>query len=342
MLRFFDGFDHYAATDELCKWTFGTANIVAGRTGNGAELYNSAISKTLTPESFWTVGFAVYLQGTSISSTGELYQLNHNNQALLTCYLNLDNTISLVAGNSNNTTYQIGTTTMALSSHTWYYLEIQVTLGGSNPVSVTGELHIDNQVVIAANTKSANVGTSSLLLGTATGNAHAFSACSSDGSIIDELYICDATVGATNQANNTFLGNIKIGCYYPASDDGAQLFTPTGGGSSYNQLNSSTPNHDAEYVASSNPGDVDMFVFQPVPALVGSVIGLQYNMFSRQDQLGERKIGQISNGGLTGPAIYLSSSWLYYMWPLDSPDSVNPWTVSGINSTNWGFTILAD
>src|SRR4051812_28556717 len=46
-LFFIDSFDHYSTAQLLRKWTTGTGNIVAGRTGNGLQISGVGPMKTL-------------------------------------------------------------------------------------------------------------------------------------------------------------------------------------------------------------------------------------------------------------------------------------------------------
>src|ERR1035441_6969916 len=317
--RFLDGFEIYSAAgglttqkDLLCRWQNGGAGIVTGRNGNGLQM--GSLGKTIDHQNNWTVGFAITYNTWGTGPFGSPYQLCHAGSVLCGLYGNVDSTLSLFAGGTQSPTYRIGTTSRALHENEWYFMEVSVQLSGTNPISVTGEVRVNGQTVIGPATTVSEKNQSDLLLQTTTCNYHIFSTLGSANTTIDDLYIFDGN----GTFNNTFAGDNKIECLLPNSDYSVS-WTPTGGGSSFSQLDEITPDYDTTYCSSNTVSSSDMYGFPNLTTFSGKVIAVQYSVLARKDAEGLRTIKLLSDSGIpASPEMYLGDGYEYYMVQSDS------------------------
>ena len=339
-LRYADSFDTYSNEEVLLKWTSKGAtsfNIVPGRDGNGIQLTaGTALFKTLDQQPTWYVGWAVMNLGQS-PPNGTIFGAANIDTSMAQLNINPDSTLTLWAGDLANI---VGTSTLALHPNTWYYVEIGFTLSGSSNIVLTATVLVNGQEVISgfANT---NVNKNNLIYQDSTANQLTIGSIGNIAAIIDDVYMCDGT----GTSHNNFLNDIDI-LYVVPDGDVTITWTPTGGGTSFDQINEVPPDYDTTYVADDNPGDLDNFTWQPVSSFVGNLLAVQYSIFARKDDEGTRSVIQTMGSGageVDSPPWYLNDDYVYYCWPLDnnadSSGNPLPWTTGNFNSQTFGFKV---
>ena len=355
MMEFMDSFDHYNTSDELVtKWTSANgATIGAGRNGQGLILGSGYTFKSLSLQNTWIVGFAFNLDiATGFGPMSVMYQISNVGTVIGSMAIDSDGSISFWAGNGFNNLIASTLTPPSgppfyIQPRTWYYFEIEWTIGSGTNLVVGAELKINN-VTKAIGSKASGVDGTGLLIPNSGANVHAWSTPDVFGSlIIDDLNIKNAN-GAYN---NTFIGDIKIGVLFPRADV-TTGWTGLVGGNQYSQINSQFPLGDASYVyATSNPltpsTPYDNFNWQPVSPFLGSIVAVQYLVWARKDDEGTREIqqfygtpGNVAPGALS-PVWSLGDTYLYYYYDMDvNPSTTLPWVQADFNASQFGFQLV--
>ena len=135
MLRFVDSGDIYAAANFTQRWNTvnGAVTIVASRNGSGIKFTNIThlISRSFDSQSTWIVGFALRIAAiTSGSTLIEFYETGG-----IQCALSMDSAGKLSIVRGSNTFLTNGTSAVGLTSNTWYYVEVKVTIADSIPAN---------------------------------------------------------------------------------------------------------------------------------------------------------------------------------------------------------------
>lgn len=135
---------------------------------------------------------------------------------------------------------------------------------------------------------------SSQLCNDTKANYHTFSAMPSGvGSCyLDDVYICDKSGGV----NDTFLGDIKIGCIFPRQDV-TTGWTPSTGTTHFSLVNEHVPDDDSTYVFTNSASAIDSYYFDNVSSFSGQIQGAQISFFARKNDEGSRAFRDVANGG---------------------------------------------
>lgn len=343
-VEFLDGFAHYVTSNIHQKWTFPggtiTASPPAGRLGPGLDLTagNGVVAVTLSHQSSWIVGFAFYPTGASFS--GRLYAASHAGAVeLIDVRIQSDATMSIFTNNGN--TLIQNSTPFSIHDNTWYYCEVKYTLQGGSGTNITctATLKVDG-TVRAQGTGTCGFDTTILLLNTPTVNSHAFENEVSGGdTYIKDLYIFDTLSGNTNN----FAGD----CTFILSTTTADItteWTPTGGGSSWNQVNEVPPDDDTTYIEDGNINDLDNFFWTPVPSTLGTIVAVQYLGYIRKTAEGSRSVKLSCGAGPTqfSDEFFLNDNYVYYRMPLGTdPDTGVAWTTASFNIKPFGIKVIS-
>ncbi len=342
MLKFVDSFDHYATGNILSKWTQQQATAIsgaAGRNGNGLLIgAGGGISKTLGLQSSFVIGFAYKLNLSGGSVNGNPYTLyavttSRTLQSLCEFAILPDMTPAIFAFNN----LIINPKSFIFSGGTWNYIELTINLSGALTVNVTANLHINGQFLGGASADSL-VSLGSLLSGLAKANFHNFSAPGSGvGScFLDDLYICDQEGGI----NNTFLGDVKIGCIYPRQDVLTQ-WAPSAGSAHFSLVNEHVPDDDTTFIFDNTVSHIDSFYFDTVTSFSGQILGAQLNIYARKNDEGSRALrDEINAGAFVGANdIYLGDNYSYHTVPYDTLPGDVSFTPALINATDFGVKL---
>ena len=130
MLRFTDSFDHYSTLLEKWTTTGGGVSIQAGQGRRGGQSFrvnSGQATKTIDAQPTWIVGFALRFS-TNNSSINTLVRLLDGATTQVDLRINADSTLSVVRAGAAVTG---GTSVIALSPNTYYYIELKVTISSS-------------------------------------------------------------------------------------------------------------------------------------------------------------------------------------------------------------------
>lgn len=339
-LQFIDGFDHYVTADLNKKgWNpiNGAGFTIAagtGRRGGGALTYSgntlAECERGVPQIATYVIGFAY--KTSALSGALAFLSLLDNGTRQLALRFNASGTISALRGGGGGTV--LGTSTNALLTSTYYYVELKTTISptvGTVEVRVNGDpwLVLTNQ-----NTRtSANNYATTLRVG-----------CDVNNSVVttsmwyDDFYLLDTT----GTANNDFLGDCRVDALYPVSDGTYSSFTPSAGTSHYSLLNESAPD-STTYVSSSTVGGKDSYHFGALP-VTGNVFAVQINNCCMKDDAGTRTAANLVRSGtseLQGAASGLPTSFTYKSSIHETdPATGGAWTATGVNAAEFGMVVV--
>lgn len=340
-LLFIDGFDHYATADIGKKWTAivntPTISSSGGRRSGGALSgqigYSTSVGKTIAATTSFVMGAA--FNYSAIPTAADVFKLI--DVATLQCgvRVNADGTLYV---HRNGTTLTSGTSTNALTTNAWNYIEWKVTIADSIAASscvvkVNGAVWIT--VATGQDTKnSANASANQMVLGGTNGTVGITT-------LIDDFYLCDQS-GSTN---NDFLGDSRIDILYPTSDGNYSAFTPSTGVSHYALVDETTPN-TTDYNDGAAVNDRDSYGMSNLAALASqTVYGVQVNAAILKDDAGARSAGTFvrsssTNGDGASVALGTSQTYVSQIYETNPNGSVS-WTETTINAMEAGVKVTA-
>lgn len=333
-LRFFDGFDHYAASKILNKWTTisNTITFVGGRFGGSALSTNQrSLTKAFVdsqPE--WIFGSAMQF---SVSSDAEVF--NWYNGATLQgtlAWRASTRTLAYYRGNSAGTL--LGSGTKVLLGNVWYYLELRVVFNDTTGIV---QLKIDNGLEIDlsgqdTNNAGGNAANTLLLAGPVGGFQY------------DDLYLCDGTGPAPY---NTFLGDCRVETLLPNGNGNSSQLAGSDGNSVDNYLlvDEADPNDDTDYVESSTVGQKDTYAYSDLAVTSGTVYAVQIAPWAKKTNAGFRSIktiGRLSGTEEDSAEILLPSSYSYPAFDIrTTKPGGGAWTIADVNNAEFGVKVAA-
>lgn len=335
-----DGFDHYGTgyvgSRISKKWgaVGSTPQVLAsGRNSTNALFTDNAgeyLTMSIDDYSTLILGFAFYpsaqLENTaspivSFLDTVSYYQVN--------VYTWGDRTIMLrTGGTSSSTGTLLGYTDICLIAQAWNYLEFKVTFHDTS-----GIVEVRHNGVEVFNQTSLDT--------SATGNAYSngirFGRATDPPSYFDDLYLCDDS----GTLNNDFLGDCKVETLLPDGAGNYSQWTPTGEASNYLTVDDTTPDDDSTYVSVSGTNLKDTYTMDNLQTAVGTIYGVQSNIYARKDDagtLGIQPLFRISSTDYTISGENLSDSYNYLTKIREkSPATDTAWTITEVNSLEFGF-----
>lgn len=348
MVQFGDSCDHYDLQSDIgLKWTqnildAATNHVAPSGRGPRALLLKNGISKTLTYQTSWFVGFALYIN--SQVGSADIYNVSAagaNTGTMAALRMETDGTLTILAGNSLNVIANSGTAGISLQADTWNYIEIGVTTAGTAPIMATVTLRL-NGLQILTGTASTGITTAATLLGTNKSNTHSFFFNSVASAYARDFYIAD---GSGSGSANGFIGDIAISALFPRADRTAQWTAVGGVGSTlWNHVNPQFPetNDDTIYIQDNTAGQVADFDWQPITPFTGSIPFIHYGVYNKKDAEGTRVFQQTTHGVANGPQISPGDSYRYDFFAMDQdPATGLPWTQTNFNASAFGLTIVS-
>ena len=346
-----EGFDHgtTAAQFNVKGWTFsipgtsraGVVSFPTGRlsgrtlrltTGNDVvgPLIVSALKTLPATYTTLTAGFAFRYDQRQTDST--IFTLSTTAGATVANIVLLNSNGHLAVTNSGGTTIATGTT--ALTTNTWYYIELKIVVGASGSC----ELHLNGVPGEIAQT-TGNFGT------TAIGRVQvAYYAPANNGGFngdFDDIYIVDST----GTARNSFLGDNRVETLYATADGNSLAWLPDSGTAHFSRTNENSPDDDAGYVSSQTPGDRDTYKFAPLTTTVGVVNGVQVNLRARKDDAAARQIASVIREGATNydgvTTGGLTTTYVYYSQIYNQDPTGTDWTIASVNAAEYGVKEVA-
>ena len=330
-LLFVDGWDHYALSDLLKKWSSGSANVLGAggrRSTNCLTMYgNTSLTKNLSAaQASLIAGFAFQFP----SALGQpFFAFRDNGSTQVDFIVNNNGSISVRRGAST----VLGTTALALvSMGSYFYFEAKVVFHASAGSVI---IHLNGSEVL--NISSVNT--------IATANATADQITLNTGLqtlMFDDLYVCNLL----GSINNNFLGDCRVDSLFPTSDGNYAQFTCSTGSSHFTLVDETTPN-TTDYNSDATVGHRDSYGYSDLPALTTqNIYGVQVCQASTKSDAGAKSTANFVRTGTTNSdsaaMVMTATSQLYYLSIFETdPTTAVAWTESGINGMEAGVKVAA-
>lgn len=312
----------------------GIAIISGGRNGQCLELgFGSSVAKALNHSARWVFGFAYRLTAPQ-AANDLIYSIYNNSNQMFALFQNVDGTLQIRAGNVNG----IGVTERALDVGRWYYIEGDLTLSGTTPITATVELRI-NKHVESSGSGSTGINASQNLSFASTGgvdaNYHQLSGPTGTADF-DDLYI---------KNNAGYYGDIRIVALFPNGDGGKSDWTPNSGSTHFDRVDTH-PLDLTKWLETAVANNIDTWDWQDVPGFSGTIKAVNISLFARKDDEGTKsfKIVVGNTGTLGASDEYFVSDVLgeWYEWGQETdPNTGIAWTQAGFNATQWGAKLIS-
>lgn len=338
-LRFIDGFDHYSIASQIpFKYTsysdsgssIGITTMTGRRSGSTALLFRSSgdfIGMTFDAQSTWVVGLALYLLGTETNELMRFVDADGTIQAAVG--IGNDGTIRVYRGSFSSGTL-LATSSNSLPTLAWNFIEVKLSIadsGGAFEVRVNESTWIN----FTGDTKQSTQTTAVRIqiYGRSSDNA------------IDDLYICDGT----GSANNSFLGDVRVDTVRPIGVGNYSEFSKQGSASNWDNLDDTTIDSDSTYNYSNTVGQRDTLDCGNLPAITGSIFGVQVNMAARKDDAGGRtlrSLTRVSSTDYEGASQNVGTDYRVYRQVIEqNPNTTAAWTESEVNTAEFGYKVQA-
>lgn len=339
-LRFIDGFEHYSIPSQIpLKYTSyndsggssGITTMTGRRSGSTALLFRTSadfIGLTFDPQSTWYMGFGLYMLSTE---TAELLRFSDEAGTIQGAVsIGNDGTIRVYRGSVSSGTL-LATSSNALPILTWNFIEVKYTIadsGGNWEVRINESTWIN----FTGDTKQSTSLSTAVRLqvwGRSSDNA------------IDDLYVCDS-VGSIN---NTFLGDVRVDTVRPIGVGNYSEFSKQGSASNWDNLDDTTLDSDSTYNYSNTVGHRDTLDCGNLPAITGTIFGVQVNMAARKDDAGGRtlrSLTRLSSTDYEGDSQNVSTDYRVYRQIIEqNPNTTAAWTETEINGAEFGYKVQA-
>ncbi len=376
-VKVFDGFDHYAAQQDLqsrvgaLQWSDVNSGgesigLIAGRGGYGRAVSIPSVASNNNPvwfggsfSTFYTsafFGLAVEMQAASGNPWFDLHVMDYvNNVAQLTFRFILNSgAVTVYNGDPNNTAGQETASTVigqsppnAFSPYLWNYIEVMFDIAASagtfavqvNGVTVVSGTGQTNYPATLPDGNPARTDASGFRFRVASATI----AGASYAAAIDDFYLCDTTTGPGSYPCNTFLGDTAVRTLYPTANSSVQ-WTPFAN-TNYEEVNASQFDGDSTYNYASAAGDTDLFTFGSLPTSVSAVYAVQTTgAYRKQDAGANTIIQEISSSGTTasGSSHVLSLGYGYYtdLFVVD-PHTGTTFSPTAVNALVGGYELAS-
>jgi hypothetical protein len=219
------------------------------------------------------------------------------------------------------------TSTEAMSTGTWYWVEIRLKVDDSAGVV---DFRVNGVSWITRTTVDTQAGGTGIIEGVMLdGN--------NDLPSFDDFYLADAA------GSQTFIGECEVYTLYPDGAGTDTDFTASPVVANYLNVDEAVPDDDTTYNESSTVDDKDTFTFDDLPANTDTVHALQIGAYMTKDDAGARETRLLSDDGTTtAESAAGSPANGSYSWQLelqeDNP-SATAWTESEVNGAEFGYTV---
>lgn len=322
-----DGFDYYGSSlTPATRYTIGSGGygqFATGRLGGKAIQGGfSAMHFLDTARSTMSLGFGY--KCTATPSTGSERGIYHwaNSSGTIICSLTLNSLgqFKLYRGSTAGTL--LGTTTGAITTGNWGYLEIEFTRNASTGAC---NIYLDGTQIMALT--GVNTGADDILLmGFDNLNVQDF---------VDDYYVVSGT---------TKLGEQRVMTLRPDADTAQKDFTPDSGSDNYARVNESPMDGDTSYVTSSTDAAEDLYTLSDLPITPASITAVQAIVAAKKDDAATRGISTVLHGSTdtVGTAKGLSTSYLVIADLYETnPETSAAWTASDVNGLEAGMKLVA-
>jgi hypothetical protein len=337
--RFGDSFDHYATASIGEKWNLiNVPTIAAGNGRRGGQSLrmtntNQGVTKTFDNQATWINGFAFRinaLPGLPIA----IFAITDAASVQVDLRLNADGTLSVTR---NGTAVTSGSSTIALVSNAYYYIEHKVTISTSIAAG-SWKVRINGVDAITVAT-----GQSSRATANSTANGTKLSGITSNVMNVDfdDLYILDGNdSGVAGNPCNDFLGDVAVVPLYAAGAGNYSQWTPDSG-TNYARVNEALADGDTSYVQTPTVGNIDSYIYQTLAGSPGSIFAVLWNAEMRKTDASSYNVRRHYRKSATDYVSTidqsLASTYLIYQEVLHAdPATGAAWAAAALAGSEWG------
>lgn len=332
-VEFMDGFDHLAAADLTQKWdntssVTGASKVTGVFSLGSAQRYlnaNRTIQRTLSSAATKWVAFHFRLESLPASDVALVIFREST-----TTHTDIRVTAAgAIRATRAGTSLGISSTGL-ITTNTWYWLAVQVTIDNSaGVVSVS----LNNSSILSLTSQDTQNG------GTAAITNIQINSVSSGNNDWDNLAMGDTTGSAPTNAMPT--EEWRINTQLPSGAGSSAQFTPS---ASTNQSNvdDATSDGDSTYNSSTTAGHVDLFAIANFDA--GVVRAVQTNIAARRDDAGPREIREkcrSDGANYNGSTQAITGSYVVYreIRHVD-PDTSAAWASAALDAAEFGYELV--
>lgn len=339
-LLFMDSFQEHST---IPKPEWGGAGFTASATGrdgvaNGASGGGGGTTKTVTlPTSAATVHAGIAVNPNA---------LNQVVQPLIFCTSGPVQQIILLINSSGFVEARLTTTAgtllgttsghAALVAGSWRHVGATAVLhtsAGSLTVYIDGVACLTLSG-IATSTVSANCTHVRVIGNNSTGNT-----------VFDDMWVCDAVsaVGTQGQANNTFLGDLRVAVQLPSAAGDSTQWTPSTG-SNFAAVDEN-PVNTTDYVSDSVSGHRDLYQTVDTVGTIGTVYAVREGIYAQKSDSGLMQIKPVikENSTVTSDSAQTlaAGSWLSAWGDMKAvkPSNSGVWTQTDLDALQVGVEV---
>jgi hypothetical protein len=337
-LHWIEGFETHSTTAQLAYKYFtqtGTYSTKTGRVfGNSIAPNNGVlVTPTLSPSSEGVIGYGFYLNEhrsglNSTNQQGMHFELGGNGQLMLSP--------ESTSGSGFRFRVMRGSTILATTAYfpfaSWVFVEFKaecLTSGGSYEVRVDGSVEVTGSGLDTADSGSDGWDSVAFRYG---GNSSRL--------YIDDIYVLDTT----GTSNNDYLGAVVVEGLVPTAEGNSADWGSQGNVN--NGLNVGDTS-DSTYNKSDTTGDQDLYVYEDLQEIDGTIYGIQLNSQLAMNEVGTRTVKtqyrdpdttevDIDTHALSSTLIDSHASILE-----ENPASSTAWTVTDIDDGEFGIEVVS-
>lgn len=331
-LLWVDGFEGYGPSGDPTT-LLGYRGYGTSQTNHSSITTGRITGYSLYANDIYSPGFATpYLTINPTLIAGIAFKLNNGGYTLIQF---TDNTVNGISVTINQTSIviklgvtTISTTSLALTLSTWFYAEVKVFC---HATAGTVEVRLNGSTVVSltsTNTKSSydNYNNSIYI------EMHY--------AWLDDYYICDGSGTAVND----FQGYCRIIGLLPSADTLTEQWSTSTGTDHYALVDENPPNA-TDYVYSGAQGQTDLYIYPPLPTIVGTIIGLQVTtqskVFSGTGAIMEAPITSYGVTDAGSDAIVKSTTYSdIRRISITDPNTGLPWTAAGLSAAQIGIKVM--
>ena len=336
-VRWIEGFDQYSSITDMTK-AYRTAVMGESLFDVGRDEINSSLNyvgvvnnvsefstQSLGDNTTWVIGFAFKHR---ITNQFEILELRDNsNLCQVSLWIDPGVQHFKIYRGPGSTILGVGNRT--IFSDTWYYVELKVVVDGS---AGSAELHVNELVDM----KLTNINTKASITPSADRVAFVHPSGYYLRYFLDDMYILDGS----GTSNNDFLGDMRVELLRTRGVGAATQWSPSANIDNY----LAAQNIDTNYVRTSTLGNEDLYLFDQLSLINGSVAAVSVNVFAKNSDVVARGIrGVVKSGSIqqdSADALLSERSFVatQFIYETD-PNTHTTWSIDGVNSAQYGIKL---
>ena len=344
-LRFVEGFDWVPSTAKITyKWNSYDSSafpgLAAGRFGGqywgmAPRSIAPGLSKTLTAQATWVIGFAWQLKNMPLT-TNSLCLVSLQDGGTVHVDLRVIASGFLRLYNGDGST--IATSANSVAINTWYYVELKVTIGDAGVGQY--ELRVNGTSVgwlpsAGGDTRNGgNPTADTIVLGRYSSSSTTY------GEWFDDLYMADGQAGI-----NDFLGDSRVQVLLPNGAGDYTNFTASPAVANYLNTDETLVDDDTTYNYSSTVGHKDAYEMSnlaagyTIHAVAANTIVKKSDAGARTCRVLARSAADVDyNGNTESPS---AASYLNFQKAWETNPAGGAWDANDLNLYQFGVEVVA-